>query len=265
LIGIENKIYEWTQEQKNQLKHYADFLCERSKNFCLLYLTPSGHQASDYSINGTEAEKLRKNNHLKEMSFQKDIIELFEEFELKCKADNVRAFLKDFNHYLRQQYKGEKVMDKKEFIKDYIMKNQNVIQYQDEIYQAIEEIKWDFIKSISEELEKNENYSVSSEPYKGSLIVDISEKKINNEITVRMRYDYKDPFIIGVLSIENKDDVIFEKLSALIASNSISSKTTKRGPNWAFYAQYEWHLILDNKKEIIELIDTIFNKLRLPL
>ena len=153
LIGIENKIYEWTQEQSNQLGHYAEELEKLSgERFLLLYLTPNANEASEHSISEEVATTLYNDKKMINISYSEDIISLFEKFELVCKAPNVRAFIKDFQHYLKQQYRGEKVMGEKTFIVDHIAKDPAHLETAFEILSSKKELQQRMLESFNNEL-----------------------------------------------------------------------------------------------------------------
>jgi hypothetical protein len=42
-------------------------------------------------------------------------------------ADNVQSFLREFQKYLKQQYRGEKEMDEKTIIEQFIVKKENMV------------------------------------------------------------------------------------------------------------------------------------------
>jgi len=75
LIIIENKIYAGDQEK--QLQRYYDYALSKlnsDNNLFLLYLTPTGKTASDYSMKLEKQDELRSKGILKEISYKNDII-----------------------------------------------------------------------------------------------------------------------------------------------------------------------------------------------
>ncbi len=124
VIGIENK-FGRAADGRNQLKDYAEDLRRRTssdKKWTLFYLTPNRENPSGDSIDETRRDELVKSENLRMISYHRDIIELLGRFELACKAESVRAFLKDFRQYLKQRYLGETVMGETEFVKATIEK-----------------------------------------------------------------------------------------------------------------------------------------------
>lgn len=84
-IIIENKIY--AVDQKNQLKRYHDFLLLelelRPEQIRILYLTPKGHEPSDYSIESELKVELYQNGVLRTISYAKEIRQWLN----KCNSD----------------------------------------------------------------------------------------------------------------------------------------------------------------------------------
>jgi hypothetical protein len=124
-IGIENKI--WAKDQPDQLGHYSKFLAKKSGGkYHLFYLSPYGTPPSDVSITQAERDALYANEKLTLLSYQKDMLLILDGFIQVCMAENVQAFLKDFQKYLKQQYVGEKEMSEKEYIRTFISKDENL-------------------------------------------------------------------------------------------------------------------------------------------
>lgn len=119
-IGIENKVGT-APDQKRQLSDYSNYLSEISnQKYFLFYLTPSGHEPSQYTLSKDELEDLQKDNKFSTLSYKNDIIDLFTKFEGLCKADSVRAFTRDLNQYLKKRFRGEKFMDEYEYITNFL-------------------------------------------------------------------------------------------------------------------------------------------------
>lgn len=119
-IGIENKVGT-AADQFQQLAHYSGHLSNKAKRgYFLYYLTPSGNDPSEYSITEDELNKLRDSKNFATLSYENDIIDIFESFEHCCQADNVRAFIRDFNQHLKKRFTGEKFMSEANYIAQYI-------------------------------------------------------------------------------------------------------------------------------------------------
>jgi hypothetical protein len=151
LVGIENKI--WAADQKAQLRDYSAFLEGQSPdNYCLLYLTPRGHDPSEYSITQDERSELEEAGKLKIISYEEDIIDLFDQFIMVCKADKVTAFLRDFQHYLRIQYTGVWNMDDGKTIKEFITRSAENIELALQVAGSISAVEEPLYKRLQDEL-----------------------------------------------------------------------------------------------------------------
>jgi hypothetical protein len=123
-IGIENKI--WAEDQPDQLDHYTGYLEKESGgNYHLFYLTPYGHEPSQKSIKQKKYEDLVQDKKLSLLSYESDVISLLDGFIQVCMAENVQSFLREFQGYLKQQYKGEKVMDENGITRRVISEEKN--------------------------------------------------------------------------------------------------------------------------------------------
>jgi len=100
-LAVENKVD--AGEQQEQLKDYHDHvgrLCQKDqKDYCLVFLTPSGRKAE--SIDEDDATKLRDEHKLFELSYKRDIRLWLEECRRWCEAENIRYFLADFICYIK--------------------------------------------------------------------------------------------------------------------------------------------------------------------
>ena len=157
VIGIENKI--GSADQKKQLTDYAKELNRRTGSdakWILFYLTPDGNVPSENSIERKDRECLMKSGNLKLISYSNDIIELFEQFEVACKAESVRAFLKDFRHYLKQQYIGGTIMGEIELTESFIKDNPKIVLLIGNVCRAISNLyqsfRDDFLVELCKEL-----------------------------------------------------------------------------------------------------------------
>lgn len=151
LIGIENKI--WAMDQEEQLDHYAEYLEKESVgNYHLFYLTPYGDHPSQVSILKDKYEKLVEEEKISLLSHDIDIISVMDDFVQVCMADNVQAFLKEFQKYLKQQYRGEKEMDEKAIVEQFIVKKENMALALD-IAQQIHAVKNELWKETVKQLE----------------------------------------------------------------------------------------------------------------
>lgn len=127
VIGIENKIYENTTDQSQQIKHYSEFLEKISKNnFTLLYLSPMKKALSEDSISSNDRDSLVRFGKLKMINYEEHIISCVHQFSLNSESDRVRAFILDFEKTLKHMYLGEKFMDDHDLIVDFALNSQNL-------------------------------------------------------------------------------------------------------------------------------------------
>lgn len=93
LLGIENKIYAY--DQQNQLQDYLSYLESCGREHALLYLTPSGRRPSTFSISDENVESANGKT-LFWISYGGDIVTWLKECARHCESDRYRNFIKDF-------------------------------------------------------------------------------------------------------------------------------------------------------------------------
>ncbi len=204
VIGIENKIWEWTRDQPNQLNDYAEELKSLTSphdNWVLFYLTPDRHDPSEGSITPQRRSELEKAERLKIISYRKDIKELLEQCELACKADNVRAFLKDFRQWINQDILGEANMGDQQVIVDYLRNDPSIVGNIRPLNVALDTLKKEYRDKLVTELKTQlrRNELESGDPFQGAggpnsrdWYITKSHEKLrfgNTDINIRIQED----------------------------------------------------------------------------
>jgi hypothetical protein len=153
-IGIENKIYDKTLDQANQLIDYITFLKkETNNNFTLLYLAPGGKDPSLNSISKDDRDKYEQLGNFKIINYQDHIIPCIRKFIGISENERVRSFLKDFQTKLEEWYLGIEKMNFMEDIKKYILEGSK-IEMSFTVIAAINQIKTDLKKTFEDQLEE---------------------------------------------------------------------------------------------------------------
>lgn len=112
ILGIENKIYTWTADQRGQVRDYLDYLRKscKSDDYQLLYLAPKSKALTEYSA-GEELEKLKQSHKIIIINYEDHIIPLLGEFVKNTENERVRCFLIDFERQLIENYMGKENLD----------------------------------------------------------------------------------------------------------------------------------------------------------
>lgn len=164
-VCIENKI--WADDQKDQIRDYRLHLEQKYKigNYHLIYLTPNGKDPSSKSIKKGYFKILKENNIASCISYQDDIIKLINRFISVCESERVRYFLTELSVYLKKRFKGEKFMDDKDKIVEFVCKNKEKLRVAFEIIKVKEEIKTQLVNKLFNQLqEKEENLIITKNP-----------------------------------------------------------------------------------------------------
>lgn len=269
LIGIENKIYLKTQDQKLQLEHYNDFLKESAvENYILIYLTPSGKDVSEYTMNDNLKSELVAVNKFHHISYEEHIIPLVREWHVRCQAIRVKSFLQDFEQFLKNQYTGEKFMDQKEILIKHALERENA-----EVTLSLIKNAEDIYSSLLNQLKQQIQIYADEHQYKLEWKITRKDKWANFKLFVP---DLTKQGLVITFEFENKftQDLYF----GYVYSNSIekikpevqgklrdkffNEFNSKEGPSdgwpcWAFFEYRNWHqdaYLLISKGEMISKI-----------
>lgn len=180
-ICIENK--PWSQDGKDQLKTYAQWLQTQReiKNWTIVYL--SDHEPTEWSI---EADSVFRSKII-----QVDFLQLSDALETAAKfslAPSVRYFVELFVRFLRQNVAGEAPMTDKTLLKT-LKEPQNLTAAM-AIYEGFPELRreaWNtFCQTLSNQCEERENFPLKLEYTKpdeiSSSFAGFWFKPVNNQL-----------------------------------------------------------------------------------
>jgi hypothetical protein len=106
ILAIENK--PWAGDQDDQLEDYIEHLVGVSHGqFLLVYLSHSGDDPDTRSISADKLEELKKNGHVKILSYSSVMLRWLRGCLRECQAEKIRWFLRDFEHYLSRNFPTE--------------------------------------------------------------------------------------------------------------------------------------------------------------
>lgn len=160
VVAIENKIYDTTADQKNQIKDYIDFLETKTKGeFCLIYLSPKEKQLSEESIKINDKENYINENKLKLITYEDQMIDCIKDFNNLTQNWRIKSFLQDFEKQLKKMYMGEKSIDIKQAAIELMNENETNIEISFLVSSSLNELKKELrikfenqIKEIGQEL-----------------------------------------------------------------------------------------------------------------
>ena len=145
-VGIENKIH--AKDQQTQVRDYCVELKNRTQdNFILLYLSLDRRNPSEESIPKEAFEALSKVGKIKNIGYG-DIVELLKKYEVVCRADNVREFVRQFQQYINQVYLGERSMGENKFVLEYLREHPEILKHADAIREAVWSVKSECFSSF---------------------------------------------------------------------------------------------------------------------
>lgn len=156
IIGIENKIYESTTDQINQIQDYADYLKQKkTDNYLLIYLAPKNKIISERSISEKNKIKLMEEKKLIQLNYEDDILGCIDSFIQVSESGRVTSFLIDFGKTLKKLLDiGDDFMDEKKVILDYAKQNNENLNLTLKIGNAVEELKKELDKEFENQLDE---------------------------------------------------------------------------------------------------------------
>jgi hypothetical protein len=121
VLGIENKIYPWTADQKDQVKDYLDYLQAFYPNAShqLVFLAPKSKMLTEYSA-GVNLAKWKNEGRLVIINYEEHLIKLIGHFILHTENERVKCFLEDFRRKLTEKYIGNENLDGRTMLAKFI-------------------------------------------------------------------------------------------------------------------------------------------------
>jgi hypothetical protein len=143
-IGIENKIN--AEDQDKQVLDYCVDLGKRTQeNYKLLYLSPEGGPPSEGSI--PKAELKRLSEKIKPVSYG-EIVDLLKKYEIVCRADNVRGFIRQFQQYIKQDILREPFMDETNFVVKCLRDHPHILKHTTALENAANSLRKEFFDAF---------------------------------------------------------------------------------------------------------------------
>lgn len=262
IIAIENKIYEKTKDQFKQIDDYLDFLNKYSKNqnFTLFYLAPKNKQISEWSFNEEDFIKKYKNDCLRFINYEDDVIPLIHLFAINTENERVRAFLLDFERKLKNLYMGNSDINETEIIKNSIIESKENLETSFMIFNNLPSIKNDLREKFFKQMvEISKELNITIDENRNRFYLD---KLGNNKIAVNFEGR---GLIYGI--VRNEEDPIkttYPQIEELFKENF---QVSYWWPMWRWMFQeieYNadfWQAVIDGsaKSTVKDFIEKIIN------
>lgn len=211
IVGIENK--PWALDQLDQLEDYVNDLDRESKGrFLCVYLSGDGTPPDSSSISPERRVALEQKRQLKILSYPKIMCGWLDDCILKCQADKVRWFLRDFREYLLRQFprsalEGRTMNVSDDVIVAYALLNKHNLELASAVGARFSRIKSavisKFAEALEEELSREPNVVVSDDASSLLFPIDVDRhgdpplivKNIPPSDQVRFILDHVDRYI----------------------------------------------------------------------
>ena len=153
IIAIENKIYNNTKDQTNQINDYLDYLNNITKNndFTFFYLSPRDKKISNDSFDENNAKELILNNKFRLINYEIDIIPLVHKFAIFSENDRVRAFILAFEKKLKSLYMGNNNINEASVLQNFIKESHNNLDISFKIFNSINSLKAILLKELEQQ------------------------------------------------------------------------------------------------------------------
>lgn len=254
IIGIENK--PWADDQKNQLKDYAEFIEKdaHGKQWLLIYLSNNDPSNSEYSIDKELREKLKESKNFVWFDYT-ELIEWLECCTQKSQALVVRVFIEELAKFIRTEINGELDMAEENVIKNIILASESNLESALLIPVAIKAAKEDLLEKFRNDLkgklEKydfelvwDESMSKSWKSYAG-FSIRFNKNKYEN---FNLRFEFGSSGLHDLYwGISRKDKSIKKDTETWNNINSLMSKQFGSGGNTQWWPWWRW---VDNNQEL---------------
>lgn len=220
-IGIENKIYVETKDQKNQINDYLSFLHNISRNnsFSFFYLAPKDKMVSSQSFDKKNAEQLYCKHKIAFINYEEDIIPLVHQFAISAENDRVRAFIFDFKRKLESLYMGNSNVSDTEVIKSFMLENASNLNLSFQIFNNIKVIKSDLLKKFEKQLiEVGDELDITFDTKKHRFYLDILGDNL-----IGISFEEGGVLYGIVRKSDTKDKREFPQIESLFKNNIIRS------------------------------------------
>lgn len=149
-IGIENK--PWAADQDAQLADYLSHLRSEYDYPVLLYLSGQTDRASDGSLSQLEREEALSQKLLVEWTYR-SLSAWLQSVEASCKADRVRAFLREFTTYIQTEFEGAAHVSETSHLVSQIVSDDLLLSPALDVIQAGEAVRLALIGQLADQLE----------------------------------------------------------------------------------------------------------------
>jgi hypothetical protein len=291
IIGIENKIHVWTQDQANQLSDYNKELKSRTKGgYLLIYLAPEDKQPSEASMPPEIKKELEAEDSVKSLfkiiNYENHIISCVKQWVQVSQPIRVKSFLQDFQNYLNEQYKGEKFMQENDSIVAQALKPEN-IEVALLVSNSIETVKKKLLIQLYEQLSEilsKEGFTTDNQNGEWGIInnesyLSFSLPQSKYKTSIMFGFEkYKSDFSIGVFIDKESWPENYPELRKAVSDNLSFLGPDKGLDNW-LYLHYQtddlqnwnsnmnlWIGISSKEKEtalrLSKIVKTIYDKIK---
>ena len=151
-VCIENKPY--AADQFEQLKDYAEELEKRRhKAWHLVYLNEANEGPSEYSIDTSKLEALKKENQYSHLRFS-DLIPWLKACQAECQNHSVSEFIAQLIKFIQKQFMGIEDMSESNAVVEIIRKNSETIDASIKVSNTIDQMKRELIKKLKTKKKK---------------------------------------------------------------------------------------------------------------
>lgn len=158
VIAIENKIYEDTRDQPNQVQNYLDYMdVIVRENYKLFYLAPQNKELSTNSISEDRRRIAESEDKLEIINYEENILPLLDEFRCHTKNDRVQNFIYEFKLKLEEKYLGITDLNENKMIKEFILKEDQNAESAFKIQNALDQLKKELKEEFKLQLQKLAN------------------------------------------------------------------------------------------------------------
>lgn len=241
-IGIENK--PWANDQKDQLRDYANFLKRTSNggNWLLIYLC--NRDPSENTINDGLLKEISLSGNFIRLNYD-EIIDWLWCCYSAARSQTVRVFIEEFAKFIKSNINGELDMSESNEIISTILKSPENIESSFHVYQAIGSLKRRLLENFKQdligELRKNNHEIVWEDSLYESKRYSGFGVKLSNSQDKHLRFEFDrselNSFLWGIK--RDSESVKYAHETWLEINKLMSDKkwTGKSSEYWPWYSE----------------------------
>lgn len=285
IIAIENK--PWAGDQREQLKHYAEFIDQQSfkNDWHLIYLC--NHEPTEESLPKITREELVDKGKYSTLPYR-NLISWLEKCHQQAKAPIIEIFIKELIRFIREEVNGELDMSDQKEMSQLIVKTPENLHSAFQIYRSLDTVKEQLLVEFKSSLEQkiqaagfelmwDEAMTTGWKSYSGFSI----RFRTNHNFYLRFEFNAEglQELLWGICRSSNsisKNPTLWSQINEMMDTKFPKGRTSKWWPwwswindstdlakevsDWSYYSE-PWEMIVNDQlaPKLVELSNQVWS------